>query len=174
MDDVLARVPRLLGGERARVPAREARALGQAHVEDLGEQRVVRGLRAEPGEARRDLRVEHVAHLGGEAPAHERDVLAPGVDDHLDRGVGEDRRQRRAVEVLLERVDQLDPLGIGGIRVGDRQLDQAEQRAVAALAHELRVEREPPGGPGASRQRVQRAVRELAHGFAPGNRYRSL
>ena len=33
--------------------------------------------------------------------------------------------------------------------LGDRELDQAQQRAVAALAHELGVEREPPGRAGA-------------------------
>ena len=98
--DVLARVGELLGRERTRVPAREARGLRHAHAEHLAQQRVVRGLRAEPDEAGRDLRVEDVAHLGAEAPAHERDVLASGVHDDLDRGVGEHRGERRAVEVL--------------------------------------------------------------------------
>ena len=62
------------------------------------------------------------------------------MHDHLDLGVGEHARQRRPVEALLQRVDQLDPQA-GGV-VGDRELDQAQQRAVAALAHELGVERQ--------------------------------
>ncbi len=77
-----------------------------------------------PGEARRDLRVEHVAHLGPQPPAHERDVLAARVHDHLDIGIGEHVRQRRAVQILGERVDELDPFA--GCSVGDRELDQAQ------------------------------------------------
>ena len=42
----------------------------------------------------------------------------PAWTTTCDRGVGEDRGERRAVEILLERVDQLDPLGVGGIRSG--------------------------------------------------------
>ena len=38
----------------------------------------------------------------------QRDVLAAGVHDDLDRRVGEQRRQRRDVEALGERVEQLD------------------------------------------------------------------
>ena len=41
-----------------------------------------------------------------------------------------------------QRVDQLDPQAGGA--VGDRELHQAQQRAVAALAHELGVERQLP------------------------------
>ena len=58
--DVLARVGELLGGERAGVPAREAGGLGDAQPEQLGEQRLVGGLRRQAREARSDLRVEDV------------------------------------------------------------------------------------------------------------------
>ena len=111
MHDVLARVGELLGRQRARVPAREARGLGHAQAEHVGQQRVVGGLRAQPGEAGRDLRVEDVASPRvSSARAQQRDVLAPGVHDDLDRGVGEHAGERRAVEVLGQRVDERDPL----------------------------------------------------------------
>src|SRR6185437_8170618 len=58
--DVLARVGELLGAEGSALPAREARALGDAHAEHVPEQRLVGGLRAEAREAGRELRVEHV------------------------------------------------------------------------------------------------------------------
>ena len=74
--DVLARVCELLGRERARVPAREARRLGDLQPEHLAQQRVIGGLRAEPGEAGGDLRVEDVRHLAAQLAAQQRDVLA--------------------------------------------------------------------------------------------------
>ena len=140
----------------------------------VGEQRVVGALRAETGEARRDLRVEHVRHLGLEAPAHQRDVLAPGVHDDLDGGVGEHFRERRSVEVLGERVDDHDPLVLSRA-LGDRELDQAEQRAVAALAHELGVERETARAraPFGERLADARSAVGRAHGATPGSRYSS-
>ena len=65
---------------------------------------------------------------------------------HLDPWVGQHRRQRRRGDALLERVQELDPLGHAGDLRG-RELHQAQQRAVATLAHELRVEREPARRP---------------------------
>ncbi len=115
------------------------------------EQRLVRGLRGHPREARRHLRVEHVLDLGAEAPAQQRDVLAPGVHHHLHRGVRQHLRQRADVDALIERVDQLDAAldpvparGSGSLDRGHRQLHEAQQRAVAALAHELGIERQAP------------------------------
>ena len=64
------------------------------------------------------------------------------------------------------------------IAVRDRELDQAQQRAVAALAHELGVEREPPGlraRPSAIAVQVGRArPRRDAHGLAPGSSHSTL
>ncbi len=74
-------------------------------------------MRSHPGKAGGDLGVEHVGHVSVQAPAQQRDVLAAGVHDHLDLRIGEDRRQRRAVEILRERVDEPDPLSVAGIRV---------------------------------------------------------
>ncbi len=173
--DVLAGVRELLRGERPCVPAGEACRLGHAETEDLSQQRLVGGLRPEPSEPCRDLRVEHVGQLGREAPAQERDVLAPGVHHDLDRRIGEDRRERRAVEIVRERVEEHDPLPRIGL-VGDRQLDQAEERAVAALAHELRVQGQPPRGARPVGEGLETIVlylqrHELA---APGSSHRIL
>ena len=79
-----------------------------------------------------------------QAPAHERDVLAAGVHDDLDPGVREHRCQRRAVELLGQRIEHQDALA-RVLPFGDRELHQAQQRAVAALAHELGVQRQAPG-----------------------------
>ena len=172
---VLARVRALLGGEGTRVPAREAGALRDAHSEQLGQQRLVGRLRSQPGEAGRHLRVEHVCHLAREPPAHERDVLAPGVHDDLDVRVRQDRRQRCAGHVPLERIQELDLLGPAGCLRGG-ELHQAQKCAVAALAHELRVKREPARrarGVGELRQRgvfgLTAHLAAPAHGAAPGS-----
>ena len=63
MQDVLARVAHLLGAQRPRVPAREARTLAKSDPEHLVEQRLVAELCAAAGEARGDLGVEDVAHV---------------------------------------------------------------------------------------------------------------
>ena len=84
-----------------------------------------------PGEAGGDLRVEDVRDLGLPDAAQQRDVLAPGVEDDLDVRVGEDLGQRTGVELLLDRVEHLDPHAAVGLLDGD--LDEAQERAVAAL-----------------------------------------
>src|SRR5207248_5823900 len=106
-----------------------------------------------------DLRVEDAPHLRVKAPAHERDVLTTRVHDRAHAGIGEDLRKRPAVEIIRQRVDQLDALAHRA-DVWDRQLNQAQQRAVAALAHELGVHRE-----GLSRAGPRR---DLAQGTAVG------
>ena len=58
---VLARVGELLVVERTAVPARVARGLLHAHADHLAQQRVVAGLRREPGKAGRDLGIEDPA-----------------------------------------------------------------------------------------------------------------
>ncbi len=164
--DVLARIGELLGRERAGVPAREARALGESHPERLRQQRLVRALRGHPQKAGRHLRVEHARHLASERAAQERDVLAPGVHHDLDQRVFEHPRKRLAGRLVRERVDDLDPLSARA--VGDRQLDQAQQRAVAALAHELRVEREPPRRARVRRDSLQRRGAHWARSSSTG------
>ena len=107
------------------------------------QQRLVAELGAQAGEAGGDLRVEDAAQLGGPLAAQQRDVLAPGVQDDLDVGVGQQGGQRRGVELLGQRIEDLDAHAVVGL---DRDLDQAQQRAVAPLAHELRVDAQPPDG----------------------------
>ena len=96
----------------------------------------VAGLRREAREAGGDLGVEHVRDVGAPLAAQDRDVLAAGVQHDLDRGVGEHRRERRGVEAL-ERVEHDD-------LAADAELHEAQQRPVAALGHELRVDPEAP------------------------------
>ena len=68
----------------------------------------------------------------------------PAWKHDLDVGVGEDVGERAGVEVVLERVEHLDA-DLVAVRLLDRDLDEAEQRAVAALAHELGVDAQPSG-----------------------------
>ena len=83
------------------------------------------------------------------------------MHDHAHARLGEDLRERPAVEVPRKRVDELDALS-HRVHVGNRELDQAQQRAVAALAHELRVQREDLCGASARRDLAQRAAVGLA------------
>ena len=103
VQDVLAGVVDLLAAQGPRVPLREARALAQPHAEQLGDERLVAELRAQAGEARRQLRVEDVADLGVPRALQERHVLARGMEHELDRRgrraprrAGTGRRRRRA------------------------------------------------------------------------------
>ena len=112
------------------------------------QQRLVADLRAQAGEPGGELRVEDLGDLGVPGPAQQRHVLAAGVHHDLDLRVGEDERQRRAVQLFVERVEHLDAAG-AAVVPGDGDLDQAQQRAVAALTHELGVDRERAGLPGA-------------------------
>ena len=89
MGDVLGGVAELLGGQRPGVPARVAGRLADAPAEDRAEQVAVAGLRAAAGEPGRDLRVEDVGELGLPGAAQDRHVLAAGVQDDLDRRVGQ-------------------------------------------------------------------------------------
>ena len=136
MLDVLARVGELLLGQRPRVPAREARGLGDADAQHVVQQPGVAGLGGEAGEARGDLGVEHVGDVGPPLAAQDRHVLAAGVEHDLHGGVGEHGGQRRRVEAL-HRVEHHD-------LAADRELHEAQQRPVAALGHELRVDPEAP------------------------------
>ena len=72
-----------------------------------------------------------VIAVSPDAP-EDRDVLAAGVEDDLDRRVGEQLGERRDLDAV-ERVDQDDPSAVGLARIVDADLDQAQQRPVAAL-----------------------------------------
>ena len=68
----------------------------------------------------------------------------------LDLGVGQHARERgRVGRVVRERIDHLGAHAVRRVRVGHGDLGQAQQRLVAALGHELRVDRDPTlcGGP---------------------------
>ena len=60
--------------------------------------------------------------------------------------VGKHRSQRFEIEPVLECVDDED---VEAVAVADDELDQAEQRPVAPLSDELRVETEATGRLGA-------------------------
>ena len=141
--DVVAGVVDLLGAQRPRVPAREARALGQPDAEQLVQQRLVAELRAQPGEAGGELRVEEVRDLRRPDAAQQRDVLAAGVHDDLDRP------DRRAAAASGAGSSAPSSGSRTSMRTPSSDLDgdlhEAQQRAVAPLAHELRVDAEPPG-----------------------------
>jgi hypothetical protein len=146
---VLARVVDLLVAQRAGVPAGEARALAQPHAEQLGDERLVAELRAQPCEARGELRVEDVAHLGVPRALEQRDVLARGVQHQLDAGVGEHLGERGGIHGVVERVDDRDEELAAAL---DRHLHEAQQRLVAPLAHELRVDAQPARVAGCRRE----------------------
>ena len=136
------------------VPLREALGPLEPHAQHLAHQRLVALLVAEADETRGELGVEHVGDLGVPGPAQDRDVLAAGVDHDLDVGVGEHARERlRVRRVVAERVDHLGAHAVGRVGVGHRHLGQAQQRLVAALGHELGVDRHAPVGGGALCQR---------------------
>ena len=112
------------------------------------QQRLVAELGAQPGEAGGELGVEEVRDARPADAAQQRDVLAAGVHDDLDLRVGEHLGERREVERVVERVEHLDAHVAAGARRLDGDLDEAQQRLVAALAHELRVDAEAPGRAG--------------------------
>ena len=71
------------------------------------------------------------------------------MQDDLHGGIGEHRGERRRVaELVLQRVEDDDLLA-------DADLDQTEERPVAALGHELRVDAEAPLLAGARREALK-------------------
>ena len=118
VQDVLARVADLLGAQRARVPAREARALAQrarrpsrAAAPRSRAGRAGRRSRPRPACRRRcGSRCDHSA-------AQQRDVLAAGVQDDLDRRGRRARRPAaRGRTSSVERVEHLDADAVVGRR----------------------------------------------------------
>ena len=148
---VIRGVLELLRRERPLVPAGEPLAALQPDLQHLADERLVALLVAEPEEAGRHLRVEDVVDLGVERAAHDRHVLAPGVQDHLDGRVGEHPGERREVRVPLQRIEHLGPHAALRARVRHRHLHEAQQGLVAAFGHELRVDCQPPSLGGAVR-----------------------
>ena len=132
--DVLARVGELLLRQRPRVPAREARGLGDADLEHVVQQPGVAGLGREAREAGGDLGVEHVGHVGPPLAAEDRHVLPAGVEHDLHALVGEHLGQRRGIEAR-QRVEHDD-------LAADDDLHEAQQRLVAAFRHELGIDPE--------------------------------
>src|SRR4051794_12226229 len=87
---------------------------------------------------------EDIAYRLAPVTAEQRDVLPGRVQHDLDVRVSEHVGKRLVVEVLCERVEQMNVAV--PIRAVDRYLNEAEQRLVTALTHELGVDAEPPGG----------------------------
>jgi Rrf2 family protein len=142
--DVLCRVVQLLRRQRPGVPARVGGRLADAPPQHRPEQISIPGLSACAGEPGGHLRVEHISDLGRPGAAQDRHVLAAGVEDHLDIRVREQRGHGPQVEITPERVDQGDVRSTT-LAVVHHHLGQAQQRPVAPLGHELRVDSKPPG-----------------------------
>ena len=100
--------------------------------------------------------------------AQDRDVLAAGVQHDLDRGVGEHLGQRRGVERRRSSGSST------ATSSPTDDLDQAQQRPVAALRHELGVDPEPALRACALRQaRDLRGGRGIRHFDTTGGREKS-
>ena len=143
--DVLGGVAQLLGGQRPGVPARVAGGLADPAAEHRAEQVAVPGLGARAHEPGGELGVEDVRDLGAPGPAEDRHVLAAGVEHDLDRRVGQ--QLRRAVSTSTSPRASRSARCAGRrrrARVVDRDLHQAQERAVAALGHELGVDSDAP------------------------------
>ena len=139
---VLARVGELLGRQRPRVPARVARALGDVQSQHAAEQVAVAGLRARGRRSRRRpaCRRRWSPRFSRRAAAARR----PGAR-RAARSRSRDRRAPRASGVgssasSVSNSAIRTPSGRVGV-VGD-DLHEAQQRAVAALRHELGVDPE--------------------------------
>ena len=63
------------------------------------------------------------------------------MHDDLDPGVGQQLRERRGIDGV-QAVEQDDLGSVRRAGIVDRDLDEAQQRPVAALGHELRVDPE--------------------------------
>ncbi len=74
----------------------------------------------------------------------DRHVLAPGVHQNLHGRVCEHAREGREVEITLERVKHLGAHPVLGIWIRHGHLHQTQQRLIAALGDELRVDGNPP------------------------------
>ena len=141
-----AGVLELLRGEGAPVPLGECLPAGQRRPEHLPHQLLVALLSPEAHEAGGDLGVEHVGDVRAPGAAQDRHVLTAGVDDHLDGGIGERRRQGRR-GVVGQRIEHLGAHAAVRGLVGHRHLGQAEHGPIPTLGHELGVDREAPGAP---------------------------
>ena len=96
-----------------------------------------------PRKAGRHLGVEDVRDPRLPGAPRNPYVLPPGVDDDLDRGIGQHPGEGRWVEFVLDRVEHLGAYRVRRPGVGHRHLSEAEQRLVTALGYELGVDGEP-------------------------------
>ena len=147
MGDVLGGIAELLGGQRARVPARVARGLADPAAEDLRRA----GCRIRPGRSRRRSRRRSGCRRCSSArfPRSGGGSRRPGV-----RRAGRSRSAGSAsssasgaTSTSLERVDRARSGVSGDVGVVDGDLDQTQQRPVTALRHELGVDPEATRGP---------------------------
>ena len=120
-------------GKRTPRPVGEARGLVDLGVGDLARQGLVRRRFAEAADHRHDLGVEQ--GIGDDAAfmPENLDVLPPGMQHLDDARVLEKREKRRQVDAVRQRIDD-------GRDAGGGDLQQAEDRPIGRVAHELGVE----------------------------------
>lgn len=129
-------VGELAGGEGAGGPVAEAVGLVDGRTGEGLDEDIVADLVAEACHHGGDLGVEERGWDGAEELQEDLDVLAGGVEDFEDAGVGEKGAEGGEVEAWSLGVDDRD-LGVAG------ELDEAEFGEVGALAHELGVDGDP-------------------------------
>ena len=143
--DVLGGVAQLLGGQRPRVPARVARGLPDPAPSIVAEQVAVTGLRARAANPAASWVSKMFVDLRGPRAAEDRDVLAAGVEHDLDRRVGRAAPPPGSTSTpdSSGSISSMRGSAARRRRLVDRDLDQAQQRPVAALGHELGVDPDP-------------------------------
>ena len=152
MQHVLAGVLDLLVAQRARVPAGEARALAHAQVEQL----VAAAPRSRSARACRRTRRRPACRrrCAPRCPRRGAAARRPGARRAArSRSPGRRARRRAGSSRGPSSSGSSTSTRLGPVSVGDRDLDQAQQRAVAALAHELGVDRQRAGLAGALGER---------------------
>ena len=134
MSDVADRIIDLALVERATAPVGKARALVERMAEHRFDQARIADLFSEPQSHRGDLRIEQrVGDLVGHV-VDDLEILAPGVED-LEHVVVVDEQVPQRLKIETAR------LGIDRCRlVGRGDLEEAELRPIAVLAHELGID----------------------------------
>ena len=119
------------------------------HADGALDQRRVADLVAEAEERRGYLRVAQCLGVYGEAVREDREVTLRRVRDRLDLRVADEREHRGRVD--RQRIDRRNGERIDAAAAVPADLHEAEVGYVAALGHELEVEREGTGGADAVR-----------------------
>ena len=135
---VLAGVAELLLGQRPVVPAGERRRLAQPDAEHLLQQRLVAELRAHPREARRDLRVEHVAQRLPQSRRSSATSWRAACSTISTAGSA--RTSASGAWSYSSVSGSRTTTSVPPSSVVERDLHQAQQGLVAPLAHELGVD----------------------------------